>query len=152
MQLDKESASDLGLPQNFQMTAKDGRGRRTIITEDGNTIRIGRTSPIAPVMDAIYEGTVAQAEDVTGGPAKTGADATSQTVDFSEKPTSGEGIATRTGDVNDSTVNNQNTTNVVTNMSPVTQSSQVNNVKNSTGIIYDGGASSLGGRSALLPN
>ena len=152
VQLDKESASDLGLPQNFQMTAKDGSGRRTIITEDGNTIRIGRTSPIAPVMDAIYEGTVAQAEDVTGGPAKTGADATSQTVDFSEKPTSGEGIATRTGDVNDSTVNNQNTTNVVTNMSPVTQSSQVNNVKNSTGIIYDGGASSLGGRSALLPN
>ena len=153
VQLDKDSAGDLGLPQNFQLTAKDGSGRRTIITEDGNTIRIGKTSPIAPVMDAIYEGTVAQAEDVTSGPAKTGSDASTESVDFSEKPSSGEGIATRTGDVNDSTTNiNQGSTNVITNMSPVTTSNQVNNVKNSTGIIYDGGASSLGGRSALLPN
>jgi len=37
-------------------------------------------------------------------------------------------------------------------MSAPSNSTNVNNVKNSTGIIYDGGASSLGGRSALLPN
>lgn len=152
VKLDSETANALGLPQEFQLSEKDGRGSRMLISDDGTTIRIGAKAPMAPILDQIYEGTTAQQEDVTAGSPPASADATAQQKDIEASPTSGEGIGNVTGDVNDTNTSNQNNVNIVTSMNPVNSSTNVNNVKNSTGIIYDGGGSSLGGRSALLPN
>ena len=152
VKLDSETANALGLPQEFQLTGKDGRGSRTLIADDGTTIRIGAKAPMAPILDKIYEGTTAQQEDATAGSPPASADATAQQKDIESSPQSGEGIGNITGDVNDTNTLNKNNVNIVTSMNPINSSTNVNNVKNSTGIIYDGGGSSLGGRSALLPN
>ena len=49
VKLDSETANALGLPQEFQLTGKDGRGSRTLIADDGTTIRIGAKAPMAPI-------------------------------------------------------------------------------------------------------
>lgn len=153
VKLDKNTATELGLPQQFKLTDKNDRGQRGIISADGSKVMtLGAGSPMMPVMDSIYDGTVAQQEDATGGAPPASSDGSSVEVDLSGQPNSGETVGQISGDVSDSVINSQNTTNVVTNMSAPSNSTNVNNVKNSTGIIYDGGASSLGGRSALLPN